>query len=257
MKDCFKFSMSLSLALILTAHINAQQSCCNQQYPGPPAVSNWHPAPVMSQAPVMIQGGYVGNQPLLYPIQTCPPVNCIQPQITSCPPALPPCHPIASCQVHPSSCQNSFAANPVFYPGTIVWQQPIQLTQATFPQCLPNPTQFPQPFVGPGAPGIAKKSCGFSTAGKPKMSVEEFRETFALNPKASYQQRLRSCYIYCDTFFPQGPCNGECHSYCPDFYVETCECELFNTPWGEVYLCSLTFLEPPTSSGDENSATSN
>jgi hypothetical protein len=127
---------------------------------------------------------------------------------------------------------------------------PIQAYPA--PCLSPSPCPCDSQWVGSSQVvinGARKAGCSSAKRNLTREQAEALQKTFAMLKNSTPQQRMSACRQYCNTFFPNGPCNEECKNKCPFQWVDECDCECWDTPLGEVCDCELTFLPPQGSGG--------
>jgi hypothetical protein len=172
------------------------------------------------------------------PRTTCSPTPC--PQTACCATTCPPtqCRPISGLAARPvysPTWQHGAISQPIWY------YPPIQTSQI-----CPGPVPVQQSFAFHGRP--INRSCQGRLS---PADAEAMKQTFTNNPNLTPHQRMRNCWLYCDANFPDYPCNGECHAACPDFHLDTCDCDCWPSKWGEICFCLKTYMEDGGPRGDQ------
>jgi hypothetical protein len=215
MKDCLKCMLAVCATLLLSTAVLAQQTCC-QHYP----VYSSGQSCQSQSCQIAYQTFPTHCQPLVFAQQICPQTSCPQ---TTC----APFSGLAARQICNPTWQHAAISQPIWY------YPPIQTSQI-----CPGPSPAPQAFAFNGQP--INRSCQGRLS---PAEAEAMKQTFANNPNATLQQRIRNCWLYCDANFPDYPCNGECHEACPDLHLDTCDCDCWPTKWGELCFCLKTYHE--------------
>jgi hypothetical protein len=210
MKDCLKCMMAVCATLLMSTVVLAQQTCCQHD----PGYSSGQSCQSQS-CQLAYQTCPTRCQPLVFAQQICPQTTC------------PPFSGLAARPICNPTWQHAAISQPIsYYP-------PIQTSQI-----CPGPVPASRAFAFNGQP--INRSCQGRLS---PAEAEAMKQTFANNPNAPLQQRIRNCWLYCDANFPDYPCNGECHQACPYSYLDTCDCDCWPTKWGEVCFCLKTYQE--------------
>ncbi len=192
------------------------------------------PAYSMPGTPVVVQAAFPAY-PAAGPV--CQPQGCFNPSVAVCYAA-----PARGC------CQQT-RCQPQVVPMVGV---PFQARACASPACY-------QPSVGaPGCQQIPVFASNGSTATASvvnypsapcacgsKLSPQQLAEidrTYTLNPGDPLKQRVETCEQRCNALFPNGPCNTECKTHCPQL-VATCNCITVMSLYGPIHICSVEMEE--------------
>ncbi len=230
MKSFSQVLAGLIVVFCMTNNVSAvQQSCCQQL-----AIPQYVPSATYPQPCVTT----VLGMPQCMPSQQCPPHAYVPPVHSYFPPVV-----IQQNFVQQSPSCQSWTNYPLVEGSIVVaepsWNAPLQATQSPCP-CNSKVADRLAAALGESR----KAGCSSAKLKLTREQAEELKKTFAMLKNASPQQRMSACQQYCDTFFPDEPCSGECRGQCPFIWVDECDCDCWDTPWGEECDCELTILPP-------------